>query len=308
MQKYNLITILGHTAGGKTALAAHTAYMLNGEIISADSRQVYRGMNLGTGKDYEDYTVQGKDIPYHLLDIADAGYEYSVFEFQRDFTKVFHQIEKHKRLPIMCGGSGLYLESVLRNYRMINVPVNEALRERLKDKSLSELVETLKLFGPQHNITDTESRKRALRAIEIEQYQKEHSVKKAELPELNSLVVGLRFEREKRRSRITKRLHERLKEGMVDEIRSLLDQGIDQSKLEYYGLEYKFLSQYVIGKLSYDQMVEQLNTAIHRFAKRQMTYFRGMERRGVQIHWLDGEMAMEEKLAIIKAKVNPSTS
>ncbi len=200
----------------------------------------------------------------------------------------------------MCGGSGLYIESVLRNYRMINVPVDESLREQIKDKSLSELVEILNMYGSQHNSTDTESRKRAIRAIEIEQYQKEHSVKKANLPEINSLVIGLRFERDERRSRITQRLQQRLKEGMVDEVISLLDQGIDQAKLEYYGLEYKFLSQYVTGKLAYDQMVDQLNTAIHRFAKRQMTYFRGMERRGVQIHWLKGEMEMEENLGIIR--------
>ncbi len=300
MQKYNLITILGHTAGGKTSLAANTAYMLGGEIISADSRQVYRGMNLGTGKDYEDYTVRGAEIPYHLIDIADAGYEYSVFEFQRDFTKFFHQIELHDRLPIMCGGSGLYIESVLRNYRMINVPMDETLREQLKDKSLSELVEILSSFGPPHNNTDTESGKRAIRAIEIEQYKKENSIQKAELPSINSLVIGLRFEREERRNRITQRLHQRLESGMIDEVKLLMDQGVDQDKLEYYGLEYKFLSQYVTGRLTYKQMVDQINTAIHRFAKRQMTYFRGMERRGVSIHWLEGEMTMEENLGIIK--------
>ncbi|MFC2129555.1 tRNA (adenosine(37)-N6)-dimethylallyltransferase MiaA, partial [Bacteroidota bacterium] len=286
MKEYKLLTILGHTAGGKTSLAAHTALMLDGEIISADSRQVYRGMDLGTGKDYGDYTVSGTDLPFHLIDIADAGYEYSVFEFQRDFTRVFHQITDRGKIAVMCGGSGLYIESILRKYRMINVPVNQDLREDLSQKSMDELINILKSYGSIHNTTDTASRKRAIRAIEIEKYQKEHEIIENELPEFNSLVVGLKYERDERRSRITKRLHERLDEGMVDEVRALMDSGIGASKLEYYGLEYKYLSQYVSGIISYDQMVSQLNTAIHRFAKRQMTYFRGMERRGIKIHWL----------------------
>lgn len=300
MGKYNLICILGHTAGGKTALAATTALKFDGEIISADSRQVYRGMNLGTGKDYDDYLIHGEKIAYHLIDIVDAGYEYNVYEFQRDFTDAYNQIMLRGKLPVMCGGSGLYIESVLRNYRMINVPENTALRESLYKKDLGELVEILRSFASIHNTTDTESRKRAIRAIEIANYQKEYKISDSEVPDLKSLVVGLNFDRESRRDRITLRLHQRLDEGMVNEVKNLLEQGVDQAKLEYYGLEYKFLTQYITGRLSYDEMVAALNTAIHRFAKRQMTYFRGMERRGIPIHWLDGELTMDEKMSKIE--------
>ncbi len=300
MGKYNVICILGHTAGGKTALAASTALLFDGEVISADSRQVYRGMNLGTGKDYDDYIIQGKKIPYHLIDIVNAGYEYNVFEFQRDFTDAFNQIEQRGNLPVMCGGSGLYIESVLSDYRMINVPVNEDLRVILDEKDLKELVEILSSYGSIHNSTDTESRKRAIRAIEIAKYQIENEIEDSEVPNLKPLVVGLNYDREARRSRITLRLHQRLDEGMVDEVRSLLDQGVDPARLEYYGLEYKFLTQYITKKLTYDEMVVALNTAIHRFAKRQMTYFRGMERRGIAIHWLEGGLRMKEKMAKIE--------
>jgi tRNA dimethylallyltransferase len=300
MGKYNLICILGHTAGGKTALAAATAFLFNGEVISADSRQVYRGMNLGTGKDYDDYIIQGRKIPYHLIDIVDAGYEYNVFEFQKDFTDAFNQISDRSNFPVMCGGSGLYIESVLSQYRMINVPVNTYLRESLNEKDLKELVDILSAYGAIHNSTDTESRKRAIRAIEIAKYQNENEISDSDVPNLKPLVVGLNYDREARRSRITLRLHQRLGEGMVDEVRSLLDQGVDRARLEYYGLEYKFLTQYVTGILTYDEMVGALNTAIHRFAKRQMTYFRGMERRGIAIHWLEGKLSMKEKMAKIE--------
>lgn len=294
------MTILGHTAGGKTSLAAHTALMLDAEIISADSRQVYRGMDLGTGKDYDDYRVEGKDIPFHLIDVVDAGYEYNVFEFQQDFSRVFKEITDRGKLPLMCGGSGLYIESVLRNYRMIAVPVNEELRAELAGKNLIELTTILESYGPMHNTTDTESRKRAIRAIEIEEYQREHQIDEPEIPAFTSLVVGLRYEREERRNRITRRLHQRLEDGMVDEARSLIEQGIKPEKLEYYGLEYKYLSLYIDGRLSYNEMITQLNTAIHRFAKRQMTYFRGMERRGIKIFWLEGGSSLREKLDKIR--------
>lgn len=300
MKENKLLTILGHTAGGKTSLAAHTALMLDAEIISADSRQVYRGMDLGTGKDYADYHISGTDIPFHLIDIVDAGYEYSVFEFQKDFSRVYREIAAKGKLPLMCGGSGLYIESILRNYRMINVPVNEELRDSLEEKSLEELVSILRSYGPIHNTTDTESRKRTLRAIEIEKYQKEHEVVQPDLPEFRSVVIGLRYERDERRSRITTRLHQRLDEGMIEEVRGLLEKGIEPAKLEYYGLEYKFLSLYISERISYNEMLAQLNTAIHRFAKRQMTYFRGMEKRGIEIHWLEGEMRMEDKLEQIR--------
>lgn len=299
MAGYNLICILGHTAGGKTSLAANTALKYNGEIISADSRQVYRGMDLGTGKDYDDYIVHGKKVAYHLIDIADAGYEYSVFEFRRDFTHAFEDITKRGKLTVMCGGSGLYIEAVLRNYQMLNVPVNAALRKSLESKNMDELVEILRSYGAIHNSTDTESMKRTIRAIEIADYQKDNIVSESDMPDLNPLVVGLSFEREARRSRITFRLQQRLDEGMADEVKALLDKGVEAAKLEYYGLEYKFLTQYVTGRLTYEEMFTALNTAIHRFAKRQMTYFRGMERRGIKIHWLDGELAMDEKLSKI---------
>jgi len=296
-EKYNLITILGPTASGKTGVAAQVAAALNGEVISADSRQVYRGMDLGTGKDYGDYVVNGNQIPYHLIDIVDAGYEYNVFEYQKDFLKVFAEITERGKLPIMCGGSGLYLESVLKNYKLIQVPINEELRQKLEGKSLEELSEILKTYKSElHNMTDIENEKRAVRAIEIEEYYLSYPEINTGMPDIRSLVVGVKFDRLSRRKRITNRLRQRFKEGMLNEVQQLLDNGLTPEQLTYYGLEYKYMTQHLTKQISYQEMFEGLNVAIHQFAKRQMTWFRRMEKQGIEIHWLDGYMPLEEKV------------
>lgn len=303
MPDYDLIAILGPTASGKTPFAATLAAELHTEIISADSRQVYRSMDLGTGKDLADYTINGKQIPYHLIDIADPGYKYNVFEYQRDFLKAYEAIKQKGCLPIMCGGTGMYLESVLKGYRLLPVPENEELRNRLADKSLEELTEILKSYKSLHNTTDVDTAKRAIRAIEIEEFYAHTPVNERSFPQLNSLIIGVDIDRELRREKITRRLRQRLEEGMIDEVRQLMEQGIRPDALIYYGLEYKYLTLYVIGNLSYDEMFHQLETAIHQFAKRQMTWFRGMERRGFTIHWIDARCPMEEKIAFVKAKL-----
>lgn len=303
MPDYDLIAILGPTASGKTPFAATLAAELHTEIISADSRQVYRNMDLGTGKDLADYTINGKQIPYHLIDIADPGYKYNVFEYQRDFLKAYEAIKQKGCLPIMCGGTGMYLESVLKGYRLLPVPENEELRNRLADKSLEELTEILKSYKSLHNTTDVDTAKRAIRAIEIEEFYAHTPVNERSFPQLNSLIIGVDINRELRREKITCRLRQRLEEGMIDEVRQLMEQGIRPDALIYYGLEYKYLTLYVIGNLSYDEMFHQLETAIHQFAKRQMTWFRGMERRGFTIHWIDARCPMEEKIAFVKAKL-----
>lgn len=298
--KYNLITILGPTATGKTGLAAHLAARLNGEVISADSRQVYRGMDLGTGKDYADYFVDGVEIPSHLVDIEDAGVHYNVYRFQTDFIKVFGEIQLHGKFPVLCGGSGLYLEAVLKNYRLIEVPPNRELRKLLEGKSLEELTKILKVMKPQlHNFTDVETDRRAIRAIEIEKYYAEHGQYESEMPDIKSLNIGIDFDREMRRQRISSRLKQRLDEGMLDEVQKLLDSGLTPEQLIYYGLEYKYLTLHLIGELSFDEMFRQLEIAIHQFAKRQMTWFRGMEKRGTKIHWINGHLPMEEKVGEI---------
>jgi len=295
--KYNLLTILGPTATGKTGLAAHVAARLNGEVISADSRQVYRGMDLGTGKDYEDYFVDGVEVPSHLVDIEDAGVHYNVYRFQTDFIQVFREIQSRDKFPVLCGGSGLYLEAVLKNYRLIEVPPNKALRKELEGKELEELSEILKAMKPRlHNETDVETDRRAIRAIEIEKYYAEHPQMDSEMPDIESLNVGIDFDRNMRRERISKRLKLRLEEGMLDEVQKLLDSGLTPEQLIYYGLEYKFLTLHLIGELSYDEMFRQLEIAIHQFAKRQMTWFRGMEKRGTKIHWINGHLPMDEKM------------
>ncbi len=297
MQHYNFLTILGPTASGKTALAAHLAVLLNGEVISADSRQVYRGMDIGTGKDMADYYVNGRQIPVHLVDIVDAGYQYNVFEYQRDFLKALGDIRSRGKFPVLCGGSGLYIEAVLDNYQLIRVPVNEEIRSVLKKKSLAELTEILKGYKSRlHNITDIVNEKRAIRAIEIEDYYARNPRDKTEMPCINSLIIGVSSDLQSRRNRITERLHRRLKEGMIEEVRKLLDSGIKPEDLIYYGLEYKFITQYLTGDISYNDMVEKLNIAIHQFAKRQMTWFRKMERQGIVIHWIEGEIPLSEKI------------
>lgn len=296
MNKYELITILGPTASGKTALAAALAARLDTEIISADSRQLYRGMDIGTGKDLADYVVDGKSIPYHLIDICDPGYKYNVFEYQHDFFRVFTSLRDRGLVPILCGGTGLYIEAVLKGYKLLDVPPNPALRERLREKSLPELEILLASYKVLHNKTDVDSVQRAIRAIEIEEFYRTQAPDVREYAPLNSLLVGVAIDRELRREKISKRLRARLDEGMVDEVRRILSNGVAPEDLIYYGLEYKFLTLYIIGKLTYEEMVSQLEIAIHQFAKRQMTWFRGMERRGCTIHWLDATLPMADKV------------
>ena len=291
-----LITIIGPTASGKTALAAQVAYRLGTEIISGDSRQVYRRMDLGTGKDLSDYSVQGIPIPYHLIDIRKPGTKYNVFEYQHDFHEVFAAIRAKGKVPVLCGGTGLYIEAVLKGYKLLDVPQNPMLRESLKGKSLEELTRLLATYKTLHNKTDVDSAQRAIRAIEIEEYYRTQDPEKHEYEPLDSLIIGLDISREERRAKISHRLRERLEAGMVDEVRALLDEGIPPEDLIYYGLEYKYLTQYVIGQLDYEEMVRLLEIAIHQFAKRQMTWFRGMERRGFEIHWIDASLPMEEKI------------
>ena len=302
--KYDLITILGPTATGKTPLAAALADRLSTEIISGDSRQVYRRMDLGTGKDLADYTVEGRQVPYHLIDIVEPGYKYNVFEYQRDFLKAYEEIVAKGKLPILCGGTGMYIESVLKGYRLLPVPENPELRASLEGKSLEELTRILEGYKKLHNSTDVDTAKRAIRAIEIEEYYKQQPPEYREFPSLKSLIIGVDIDRELRREKITRRLKQRLDEGMVDEVRGLLNEGIPAENLIYYGLEYKFLTQYAIGELTYEEMFLQLETAIHQFAKRQMTWFRGMERRGFTIHWLDATLPMEEKTEQIINLIN----
>lgn len=300
MEQYNLVTVLGPTACGKTTLAVALAHRLHTGVISADSRQVYRSMDLGTGKDLDEYAYRGCQVPYHLIDIVDAGYKYNVFEYQRDFLKVYETLRADGQLPVLCGGTGMYLESVLRGYRLVEVPENKELRESLAGKSLEELTAILSAYKQLHNTTDVDTAKRAIRAIEIEEYYRTSDAHVREFPDIKSLTIGLDVSREVRRERISRRLRERLDQGMVDEVRSILATGVAPEDLIYYGLEYKYLTLYIIGELSYEEMVRQLEIAIHQFAKRQMTYFRGMERRGVPIHWIDAMLPTEEKVDLIE--------
>jgi len=301
---YNLITILGPTAGGKTSVAAHLALRLKSEIISADSRQVYKGMDIGTGKDIEDYTVNGTEIPYHIIDIVDAGYKYNVFEYQNDFVKAFDDISSRKNTPILCGGTGMYIDAATKGYKLINVPVNHELREDLKNKSLEELTEILSKYKTQHNKSDIDTTKRAIRAIEIAKYYQDNPEIEFDYPKINSLFIGVKYDRESRRKRISQRLKQRLENGMIDEAKTLLESGVDKDTLIYYGLEYKYLALYLSNKISYKELFTKLETAIHQFAKRQMTWFRGMERKGTKIHWLDGYMKMEDKIERIHNLMN----
>jgi tRNA dimethylallyltransferase len=295
-----MVTIVGPTASGKTSLAAALASELDAEIISGDSRQVYRGMDLGTGKDLDDYVVNGRPIPYHLIDICAPGSKYNVFEFQRDFLLAYNEVRGRGRLPILCGGTGLYVESVLRGYRLLPVPENPELRTRLAGESLESLTEMLRSYKELHNTTDVDNVKRAIRAIEIEEYYRTVPVEERAFPEIKSLVIEVDIDRETRRAKISKRLKERLDAGMVDEVRGLIAQGVKPEDLIYYGLEYKFLTQYVIGELTYEEMYRGLEIAIHQFAKRQMTWFRGMEKRGVKSIKIDAALPMQEKVDRIK--------
>ena len=309
-----LITILGPTASGKTPLAAHLAAEIGGEIISADSRQVYRRMDIGTGKDLSDYKVEsgkrkGERIPYHLIDICEPGTKYNLFQYQQDFFDTYQDIVGRGKTPILCGGTGLYIEAVLKGYQLSPVPLNPELRARLEGKTLDELTQMLKALKAQtgsimHNTTDVDSCQRAIRAIEIEAHNLEHPMPLRELPPVDSLIIGVDIDRDLRREKITRRLKARLEEGMIDEVRGLLAEGIPADDLIYYGLEYKYLTEYVIGRLTYDEMFRQLEIAIHQFAKRQMTWFRGMERRGFTIHWIDATLPMQQKVAQIRQLTN----
>lgn len=309
MQNHKMITILGPTASGKTSVAAALALRTGGEIISADSRQVYRRMDIGTGKDLADYTIGDVHIPYHLIDIAEPGTKYNLFQYQQDFHTAYNDIRSRGKLPILCGGTGLYIEAVLGGYSLSPVPQNQQLRENLEGKSLDELTQMLvelkqKNGSNMHNRTDVDTAQRAIRAIEIETYNIEHPTPERQMPPVDSLIIGINIDRELRREKITRRLKARLDEGMCDEIRSLIDGGVNSDDLIYYGLEYKFVTEYVVGRTSYDEMFRQLEIAIHQFAKRQMTWFRGMERRGYTIHWIDAAQSMDEKVEAIMSLMN----
>lgn len=300
-----MITILGPTASGKTDIAAHLAAELSAEIISADSRQVYRRMDIGTGKDLADYVVDGKRVPYHLIDIVEPGTKYNLFEYQRDFLEAYNDIRNRGKNVILCGGTGLYIESVLKGYRLIPVPENKELRHELEGKSLLELTSILERLKAEnnsnmHNSTDVDTSKRAIRAIEIEMAYKEAHVEERTFPKIDNVIIGVGIDRDLRRMKITRRLDQRLQDGMVDEVKSLLDSGIPADDLIYYGLEYKFVTEYILGKSTFEEMHCSLEIAIHQFAKRQMTWFRGMERRGFTIHWIDAADSMEEKINEIK--------
>ena len=301
-----MVTILGPTASGKTELAARLAADIGAEIISADSRQVYRRMDIGTGKDLGDYHVDGHMVPYHLIDIVEPGTKYNLFQYQHDFLNAYNDIVGRGKNVVLCGGTGLYLESVLKRYRLSAVPENKELRTSLEGKTLAELTSILEELkrnngSTMHNTTDVDTAQRAIRAIEIETFNGEHPQESADVPRIDSLVIGVAIDRETRREKISRRLKSRLQEGMVEEIRGLLDSGISPDDIIYYGLEYKYVTEYVIGRISLDEMVQRLEIAIHQFAKRQMTWFRGMERRGTLIHWIDSSLPIEDKINQIKS-------
>jgi len=293
-----LIVVTGPTATGKTSFAAHLASRLDGEIISADSRQVYRGMDLATGKDLEDYVVKGTPVPFHLVDIVDPGYEYNVYEFQRDFLQKYTEICQRGHIPVLCGGTGLYIESILKGYKLMKVPENIDLRENLDGKTMADLIGVLQSYKVPHNITDTEDRERLIRAIEIQEYYRDHPEQVLDFPVFNPVIFAVKFERQEIRDRITNRLKSRLDKGMADEVKVLLEQGLTPAQLKFYGLEYRYLTQYVTGELSYGEMFRLLNTSIHQFAKRQMTWFRKMERDGIRIHWIDGNLPVDRKVQV----------
>lgn len=298
-KKYDLVLVTGPTASGKTSLAVNLAAKLHGEVISADSRQVYKGMDLGTGKDYDDYLIDGKRISCHLIDVAEPGYKYNVFEYQRDFFRIYKSLKDRDVFPVVCGGSGMYADSIIKGYKMIEVPPDSGLRARLEKKSMEELVSLLSSMKNLHNSTDIDTKKRAIRAIEIEHFNRNQKAIKSHMPKLNSLVIGVMLDRDLRRKRITERLHSRLEAGMIDEVKKLIDSGVDTDILIYYGLEYKYITYFLTGKVTYDKMVSDLEIAIHQFAKRQMTWFRGMEKKGTKIHWINGELPMEKKVELV---------
>ena len=295
----NLITILGVTATGKTRLAVELASMINGEIISGDSRQVYKDMNMGTGKDIEEYSFNGISIPYHLIDIVNPGYEYNVYEFYRDFHNAYDDIVSREKMPIMCGGSGLYLDAIISEYKFNKVPINEFLRKNLEEFSDDELSKKLESFGPLHNVSDTSDRHRLIRAIEIAEFERKNTQIEEKRKPINSINFGIRFDRDTIRRRITDRLNDRMENGMIEEVKKLLESGLTPDQLIFYGLEYKYLTMYITGQMEYDEMYSRLNTAIHQYAKKQMTWYRKMERKGVKIHWIDGTINLDNKITVV---------
>ena len=296
---YDLIVITGPTATGKTRLAAELADIMQAEVISADSRQVYKGMDIGTGKDLADYVVSGRVVPVHLVDMVEPGYEYNVFEFQNNFLKAFGSIRQRDKQAIMCGGTGLYIEAALAKYRLLKVPVNNKLRNQLSDLTQDELVQNLASMRKLHNTTDLTDRKRLIRAIEIENYNTNHPDERKDFPEFSHIIFGVSFPRTVIRERITARLKHRLETGMLKEVEQLLKAGLKPDQLTFYGLEYNYVTQYITGEINYDEMFNLLNTAIHQFAKRQMTWYRRMERNGFNIHWVEGSLSNEQKLEYI---------
>ncbi len=298
--KTKLITITGPTACGKTSLAAELAYQLGGEIISADSRQVFRGMDIGTGKDLADYHIHDTDIPYHLIDIHDAGYEYNVYQFQNDFIRAFNDIVSRKRQPILCGGTGMYIEAVVKGYQLADAPIDEEFRKRMEPYSDEELTERLASYIKLHNHTDTETRDRLLRALEIQEYHIQHPDEYPHMPDMEHLIIGVLYPRETVVERIGIRLRQRLEEGMIEEVAELLKNGVPEERLLRYGLEYRHVTRYLHNECSYEDMYRDLYTDIRRFSKRQMTWFRRMERQGIAIHWINGELPLEEKVEQIR--------
>jgi tRNA dimethylallyltransferase len=296
--------VLGPTATGKTRFAAELASLTEGEIISADSRQIYRRMNLGTGKDYDDYRVNGMIIPYHLIDIQEPGYKYNVYEYQKDFTQAFQTIKNRNHTAILCGGTGLYIEAVIKAYKLIAVPENIALRKEMAEKTLEELEKILRSYRKLHNKTDIDTKKRAIRAIEIEDFYARNGPVNNKMPEIKPVLFGITCDRFIRRKQITERLHNRIDQGMIEEVQNLLNEGIVPEDIEYYGLEYKYITRYLTGKTDYQTMIDKLNIAIHQFAKRQMTWFRKMEREGIPIFWIDSQLPMEEKINRALAHLN----
>ncbi|MDR3137877.1 MAG: tRNA (adenosine(37)-N6)-dimethylallyltransferase MiaA [Tannerellaceae bacterium] len=303
--QWDLITLLGPTASGKTEFAVAIADAIHSEVISADSRQVYRRMDIGTGKDLSAYQINNKQVPHHLINICEPGEKYNVFAYQRDFFRVYETLRAEGKVPVLCGGTGMYIEAILRGYRLWEVPENPELRHSLQNKSLTELTHLLSQYKSLHNKTDLDTPQRAIRAIEIEEYYRQETPLRTHYTPPRSLVLGLNIEREQRRQAISRRLRARLDEGMLDEVRRLIDEGLSPDDLIYYGLEYKYLTLHLIGSLSYEEMVQQLETAIHQFAKRQMTWFRGMERRGIPIRWIDASLPLSEKLSIFTYLCDP---
>lgn len=305
---YDLLVITGPTASGKTSLAVAVAHELGSEIISADSRQVYRGMDIGTGKDYDDYMIDGVRIPCHLMDIAEPGYKYNVFEYQRDFLKIYKELKSRNVFPLVCGGSGMYADSIISGYKMYEVPPDSGLRTKLEKKSMEELKEILSTYRNLHNTTDIDTKKRVIRAIEIEYFSRNRNVTDNGFPKVNALVIGVSVDREIRRKRISERLLKRLESGMIDEVKRLVEKGIRHETLIYYGLEYKYITLFLMGNITRGEMINDLEIAIHQFAKRQMTWFRGMERRGIKINWIDSELPMEEKVGMVIELLNSNLS